>query len=128
MPQADYVLISNGGAVYLPPGPPAAPHFNGAAAVVAGQQENHKRETQDYEKYQDLMDHIGKLLLDAIPKSYIGAIAHAQLGFHNTTPRQIMDYMLQRYGAIKAIDLKDNLKRLKAPWDPDTPIETVFDN
>ena len=68
------------------------------------------------------------IMLQAIPKTYTSALAHPQLGYASTTPQAIMTHLLTRYGAIQEKDLAENMALLKAPWNPDAPIEMVFDN
>jgi hypothetical protein len=129
MPDNEYVLISNGGTPYnAPAGPPPVPAYAGAAAIVATMQENYHREVKEYEEYQDLLNQTKAMMLLAIPKVYTGALAHPQLGYANATPKAILTHILSKYGEITERDLVDNTNLLKAPWDPDTPIENVFDN
>jgi hypothetical protein len=35
---------------------------------------------------------------------------------------------MTNYGRLTAEDLQDNLNQMSKPWDPDTPIETIFNN
>jgi hypothetical protein len=129
MPNDEYVLIFNGGTPYVAPaGPPQVPAFAGAAAVVAIMQENYHQNVKRYEEYQDLSNHTKAMLLQAIPKAYTEALAHAHLGYANVTLKAIMAHLLSKYGDITERDLVDNTNHLKTPWDPDTPIENVFDD
>jgi hypothetical protein len=41
-------------------------------------------------------------------------------------PEQLLTHLVESYGHITARELEKNLKRIAAPWNPDTPIETVF--
>jgi hypothetical protein len=41
-------------------------------------------------------------------------------------PEQLLIHLVESYGHITARELEKNLKRIAAPWNPDTPIETVF--
>ena len=129
MPNEEYVLISNGGIPYVAPdGPPQVPTYAGTAAVVAIMQANYNQQVKSYEEHQDLSNHIKAMMLQAIPKVYTGTLAHAQLGYANVTPKTILAHLLSKYGEITERDLADNTNLIKAPWDPETPIEHVFEN
>ena len=129
MPNVDYILISTGGADYAPPaGAPPVPEYVGTAAHVAVQQGTYQREMQEFDDYQAIKAHMKAIMLQAVPKTYTSALAHPQLGYASTTPQAIMNHLLTRYGAIQEKDLADNMALLSAPWNPDDPIETVFDN
>jgi hypothetical protein len=86
---------------------------------------NHHREVKNYVEYQDLLDHIKVMMLQAIPTVYTGALAHAQLGYANATRKEGMTHLLTKNGDITERDLVENTKLLKAPWDPDTSIATL---
>ena len=37
-----------------------------------------------------------------------------------------MTYLWDTYGGVTEVDLKANEDRMKVPWNPQTPIETLF--
>jgi hypothetical protein len=78
-------------------------------------QENYHQDVKRYEKYQDLSNHTKVMMLQAIPKAYTGALAHAQPGYANVTPKEIMAHLLPKYGDITERDLVDNTNLLKTP-------------
>lgn len=128
MPPAEYVLISTGGTAYGIPVKPPAPAYAGAAAVIAAMQEGYRREMETYQEYRDLSNQIRKLILDAVPADYLSELAHPKMGYSNVTPSQMLEHLVTTYGGITAMDLRENMERIKAPWNPDTPIESVFTN
>ena len=38
----------------------------------------------------------------------------------------VFDMLLTKYGKVKPMDLEANRDRMKAEWDPEMPIETLF--
>jgi hypothetical protein len=135
MPPDEYNAIAVNGTAFAAPAMPQVPGFQDAAAfvedtaaLVAGLQENYRRQLAVYEEHKEVSTQIKALMLKAIPNIYISALKHQRLGYANTTPRQILNHLLETYGAIEPRHLAENTKLLKAPWNPDTPIETVFDN
>ena len=128
MPDYEYIQISTGAAAYeVPDGPPEVPAFAGTAAVVAAEQENYRQAVKDYETYQELRTYIKFLILQAVPKIYTSTLADSQLGYANVSPLEIMTHLLTRYGDIKEKDLAENSTIIYILWDPDKPIETVFE-
>jgi len=128
MPNAEYILISTGGAAYGIPVRPQVPAFAGAAAVIAAIQEDYRRAQETYHTHRDLSNQIKKLILDAVPLDYLSELAHPTMGYSSVTPSQMLEHLVTNYGGITAKDLRDNMERLKTPWNPDTPIESVFTN
>jgi hypothetical protein len=66
--------------------------------------------------------------MDAVPKIYIRSLKHSALGFALVAPQAILQLTVKRYDIISPKDIEDNLAKLNAPWNPDTPIDTVFAN
>jgi hypothetical protein len=128
MPEADYILISNRAARYVPPNKPAVPRYAGSTTAQNQQKANHKRAMEEYQEHRGLQDQIQQLLIQAIPKVYIATLAHHTTGMSLVTPMKILEHLRETYGQITPQDLEDNLKMIKTPWNPDTPIETVFTN
>ena len=126
MPHAEYVLIATGGVPYGIPVRPPVPAYAGAAAVVAVTQENYNREVATFQDYRDLSNQVKKLILEAVPLDYRNELAHPRMGYSSVTPSQMLEHLVTTYGGITAKDLRENMQRLKAPWNPDTPIESVF--
>jgi hypothetical protein len=132
MPQAEYTAISHGNTEYINPQEPAVPRYSKNA-------ERREQEKQEYRKQQEtytneataqdqLADALRVLILQAVPEVYIADLKCVTTAFGNVSPRALLDHLIDMYGTIKPDDLLENLKKLSTPWDPDTPIETVFNN
>jgi hypothetical protein len=50
------------------------------------------------------------------------------MGHAQAALEQLLSHLFESYERITARELKKNLARIAAPWNPDTPIETVFAN
>ena len=59
---------------------------------------------------------------DDYKKSFISDL----VGQTDQTFLQIFQVFLQKYGKFEPLDIEKNLDRMKAPWDPSIPIETLF--
>jgi hypothetical protein len=67
-----------------------------------------------------------KQILEAVPHEYLQSLADDLLGFTNVNPLDMLTLLADTYGAITQDDLEDNFAKLSLPWDPNSPIETVF--
>jgi hypothetical protein len=127
MPAAEYT--ARAGVAYQPPAaPPQAPAYAGAAAQIAVLQAAFQREEKEYEEYRELFNLTKSQMIQAVPRIYTEELADPQLGYATVSPADILAHLLANYGDIQDSDRVENHKLLKTPWNPDTPIETVFRN
>ena len=68
-----------------------------------------------------------KLSLDSMAKIYYKAIKHTHTGYMNVTLRQLLDHLVTSYAAIDQFDMEKNQEKMTARYDPNAPIETLFD-
>ena len=128
MPTAEYIGIAEGGSPYIAPERPQIPNYTGTAATIAAQREHYQEDMAAYLEHRDLNNQIKKLILCAVPHTYLSELADPDLGFSTVSPQQMMAHLVANYGKITHKDLIDNLEQLQAKWNPDTPIEGVFTN
>jgi len=127
MADADYHALT--GFHYNIPARPGYPVLGGmnqnarAMALI-----EYKEDLRLYTKVQTLITVIKKQMLKAIPHVYLKELEDDMHGFAHLTPLQVLQHMKTTYGSITPQDLEHNLKELEAPWDPATPLETVFGN
>ena len=58
---------------------------------------------------------------------YYKSLKHAHTGYANVTLRQLLDHLVTTYAAIDQFDLENNQDKMTACYDPNTPIETLFE-
>jgi hypothetical protein len=68
------------------------------------------------------------MVLKAVPRIYLAAIADATYKFANVSTAQMLQHLVTTYGTINEDDLATNLENCKTAWDPNTPIESVVAN
>jgi hypothetical protein len=66
------------------------------------------------------------LFLEAIPEAYKKSWDNDLVGRTKAIFWPIFKAYLDKYSGIKPMDLELNLQRMKAEWDPATPIEDLF--
>jgi hypothetical protein len=62
------------------------------------------------------------LLLKAVPLQYLDEFNDATHGFSRASLQTMLQSLVNAYGKIQDTDLQDNWTKLRAPWNPDTPI------
>jgi hypothetical protein len=126
MPEEEYIKISHAAAKFPKLVLPTIPTYSKNAETREKQTQQHKATTEAFDKAILLRDHLRALILDAVPNIFIERLADITLGFGETTPRAMLQHLMDNYGKITPTDLQNNLKTLATPWNPDTPIEMVF--
>ena len=63
----------------------------------------------------------------AMAKLYYKTLKHAHTGYKNVTLRQLLDHLVTTYAAIDQFDPEKNQEKMMARYDPNAPIETLFE-
>ena len=58
---------------------------------------------------------------------YYKALKHTHTGYANVTLQQILDHLVTTYAAIDQFSLKKNQENMTARYNPNAPIETLFE-
>ena len=76
----------------------------------------------------DLADKaLKQLLLGAVDDMFVRSLQTKYIGYLNVTTREILDHLYSQYARISAADLQENDVSFKTAYDPNLPIETLFD-
>jgi hypothetical protein len=105
------------------PGPSAPVVLGMTAAVIAETTRLHREATQVYRTYNNVDQAIKKLLIEAFDDGYL---SDEIVGYANCTSLQILTHLLTYYAMIATTELTQNYERLNTPYDPNQPIETLF--
>jgi hypothetical protein len=108
------------------PGPSAAVVTGMTAAVIAETTRLHKEATQVYRTYHNVDQAIKKLIIEAFDDAYLNALSDEIVGYANCTSLQLLTHLLTYYSMIAPTELTQNYERLNAPYDPNQPIEMLF--
>jgi hypothetical protein len=57
---------------------------------------------------------------------YIEILNDDLVGFSNTNSRDMLDHLFISYGSITAVDIEQNFENMRKAWDPQHPVETLF--
>jgi hypothetical protein len=107
-------------------GPSAALVEGMTAAVIAETTRLHKEATQVYRTYHNVDRAIKKLIIKSFDDTYLNALSDEIVGYANCTSLQLLTHLLTYCAMIAPTELKQNCERLNAPYDPNQPIEMIF--
>jgi hypothetical protein len=107
-------------------GPSATIVADMTAAVIAETTQLHKEATQVYRTYHNPDQDIKKLIIEPFDDAYLNALSDEIVGYANCTSLQLLTHLLTYYAMIAPTKLTQNYERPNAPYDPNQPIETLF--
>jgi hypothetical protein len=108
------------------PGPSVAVVAATTAAVIAETTRLHREATQVYRTYHNVDQAIKKLIIESFEDAYLNAFLDEIVGYANCTSLQLLTHLLTYYAMIAPTELTQNYERLNTPYDPNLPIETLF--
>jgi hypothetical protein len=83
---------------------------------------------KDWEGAQAFKTTMQQLIIKAVPTVYLSPFRDSFFGYADIDPGEVLDHLIERYGLISKTELAKNAASLKAPWNPDTPITTLFEH
>jgi hypothetical protein len=86
----------------------------------------HTEATQVCRTYHNVDQAIKKFIIESFDDTYLNALSDEIMGYANCTSLQLLTHLLTYYAMIAPTELTHNYERLNAPYDPNQPIETLF--
>jgi hypothetical protein len=108
------------------PGPPAAVVAVTTAAVIVETTRLHREATQVYRTYHNVDQAIKKLIIKLFDDAYLNALSDEIACSPNCTSLQLLTHLLTNYAMIAPTELTQNYERLNTLYDPNQPIEMLF--
>jgi hypothetical protein len=108
------------------PGPSAAAVAGMTAAVISEMTRLHKEATQVYRTYHNVDQAIKKIIIESFDDAYLNALSDEIVGYAHCTSLQPLTHLLTYYAMIAPTELTQNYERLNTQYDPNQPIETLF--
>jgi hypothetical protein len=108
------------------PGPSSAVVAGMTAAVIAETTRLHREATQVYRTYHNVDQAIKKLIIESFDDAYLNALSDRIVGYANCMSLQLLTHILTYYAMIAPTELTQNYERLNTPYDPNQPIEMLF--
>jgi hypothetical protein len=76
--------------------------------------------------YHNVDQAINKLIIGFFDDAYLNALLDEIVGYANCTSLQLLTHLLTYYAMIAPTELTQNYERLNMPYDPNLPIESLF--
>jgi len=115
---AKYLAMA-GEAFIIPSNPgiyPAGLAANAASGTRARAEAEHKEEVAQYEILKGVEQALKDIIQEAVEHDYLMEIEDDTLGFLNQTPRQMLDHLKARGGALDFADTKTLLAERDSEW------------
>jgi hypothetical protein len=112
----------------VPDNPGASPEVVAGmtAAVIVELRRLHREATHVYRTYHNVDQAVKKLIIEAFNDAHLNALLNEVVGYANCTSLDILTHLLTYYAMIAPTELTQNYERLNTPYDPNQPIETLF--
>jgi hypothetical protein len=126
---ATYNIASNNVAFIPPPNPGAAPVHPPQAtqAIITETNRQFLADLNEFRTYNTTEAAIKKLLITAVPATFINHVRDEMLGFANISVLTILTHLDTTYGKLTTDDLDLNMANMHQDWNPSTPLETLFE-
>ena len=123
MPNNDYLKMQTDAGVET-----AVPFCKPAAPDATTTDANSKHINQQRMDHKAMEGHLKKQILDAFKdeREYIDAIDDECIGFARYTPKQLLEYIAEKYDVISYDELQTNRDNLDATWDSSEPIHRLW--
>jgi hypothetical protein len=79
-----------------------------------------------YRTYHNVDQAIKKLIIEAFDDAYLNGLSDEVVGYANCKSLDLLTHLLMFYAMIAPTELTQNYERLNTPYDPNQPIETLF--
>jgi hypothetical protein len=108
--------------------PGATPEIvnNATAAQITEANREHKEATRVYRTYNNVDQSFKKLIIDAFEDQFRNALSNEVVGNENCTSLDLLTHILTYYAMTAPTEHTQNYERLNTPYDPNQPIESLF--
>ena len=80
----------------------------------------------EYTQYRNAMIALRNCILKSVDDGYIKVLKDKVTWYAKVSPLALLTYLWTTYGKVTIVDLKANKERMKVPWNPPNPIESLF--
>jgi hypothetical protein len=85
-----------------------------------------EEDVQTYRTYTSVQQALKKQIISVFEPMYLEILSDNMVGYANISARDMLDHLFENYGNITAVDLEINFKNVRRSWDPQQPVETLF--
>jgi hypothetical protein len=100
--------------------------YNTTTARIAEANQAHKEAICVYRTYNNVNQAFKKLIMDVFEDQFLNALSDEVVGYANPTSLDLPTRLITYYAIIVPAELTQNYERLSTPYDPNQPIEFLF--
>jgi hypothetical protein len=110
-----------------PTAPGWAPgNTEGTSAQISAARHIWEEDVQTYRTHTSVQQALKKQIINVFEPMYLEVLNDDMVGFANISAWDMLDHLFTTYGNITAVDLENNLEHMRRAWDPQQPIESLF--
>ena len=122
-------LLLTGNVAYVVPVNPGDTPIHAAGATqpqIIETNRAHLVQKEAYKTYRNADAVLKAQLLSVCPDMYTNALKQPHFRYGSRTTLELLTHLWDSYGRIQPAQMKANAERMKKPWFPTEPIETLF--
>jgi hypothetical protein len=85
-----------------------------------------EEDVQTYRTYTSVQQALKKQIISVLEPMYLEILSDNMVGYANISARDMLDHLFETYGNITAVNLEINFEHMRRAWDPQQPVETLF--
>jgi hypothetical protein len=111
-----------------PPAPGREPAAtDGTSAQISAARHLWKEDVQPYRTCTSVQQALKKQIISVFEPMYLDILNDNMVGYANISARDKLDHLFETYGNITAVDLEINFEHMRRAWDPEQPVESLFE-
>jgi hypothetical protein len=99
---------------------------DGTGAQISAARHIWEEDVQTYRTYTSVQQALKRQIISVFEPMYLDVLNENMVRFASISARDMLDHMLGTYGNITAVDLEINFENMRRTWDPQQPVESLF--
>ena len=100
---------------------------NSTGPQITELRRQHKEQKDEFMRYDQADKALKSQLIGAVDEMYIRTLRDKYILYAKKTTLQILTHLYDNYARISQLELKENDHRMNEEWDPNQPIEVLYD-
>jgi hypothetical protein len=101
---------------------------DGTSAQISADRHVWEEDVQAYRTCTSVQQALKKQIIGVFEPMYLEILNDNIVGYANISERDMLDHLFETYGNITAVDLEINFENMRRAWDPQQPVETLFNS
>jgi hypothetical protein len=99
---------------------------DGTAAQLSAARHVWEEDVQTYRTYTSVQQSLKKQIIGVFEPIYLDILNENMVGYANISARYMLENLFDTYCNITSVDLEINFEHMRRAWDPQQPVETLF--